>query len=268
MYAFQMSLRGIPSWNQQIISDKASEITHRFSYVDDLVAACIVTQVKIMSSIRLSSDRPNIRLKLPTTPDFIHELYTQTARRVYENPFVMEEPVRLDEIIGQALERTVRKMIPFKDVLSAYLASGGGDGGTNGPVPRMVESSSSDEFQRQRRDDTSSSSSEEEESDEDSDQDEIHVPMQPSAVAPPQQPELMPSHAVPSHAVPSQAMPSQALPSQALPPQAMPSQALPSQAMQPQTLQPADPTPPPHAAAMPSMLPQSLVAGTGVRGTL
>jgi hypothetical protein len=155
LYAFQQALRAVPAWNQHIVMEKSNDITSKFPYVDDLIAACIVTQVKIMSSIRLSSDKPNIRLNLPATTDFVHQLYIQTAKRVYEDPFVMTSettPVlALEGIVNDALERTVRKMIPFQDVLQAYLQGGGETTKAAEAIATATSSESSDDFKPHRK---------------------------------------------------------------------------------------------------------------------
>lgn len=122
---FQTRLREIPAWNASVISNKTREIQYVYPYLDDLIAACIVAQLKIMSSIKLSQEKPRVELKLPKTETFVHELYIYSAKRLYENPLVMESNQSyqsiLEPIVADAIERTIRKVIPFKDVLSAYL---------------------------------------------------------------------------------------------------------------------------------------------------
>jgi hypothetical protein len=202
LYLFQQSLRTIPSWNQNVVQDKTTEITSKFPYVDDLIAACIVTQVKIMSSIRLSSDRPNIRLNLPTTTEFVHQLYIQTAKRVYEDPFVMvgaaSAAVALEAVVNDALERTVRKMIPFQDVLQAYLQAGG-ETATAARAVATATSSESSDFKNNKKEEESESEDDDEdnEDNEDNEEDEdiqvpLNGPIPQNIVQPPVQPQPRP----------------------------------------------------------------------------
>lgn len=244
LYMFQQTLRGIPAWNQHVVSDKANEITSKFPYVDDLIAACIVTQVKIMSSIRLSSDKPNIRLNLPTTVDFVHQLYIQVAKRVYEDPFIMlggATPVlALEGIVSDALERTVRKMIPFQDVLQAYLQAGGETSTAAHAIATATSSESSDDFRKDRPPRKPESESEEEaseeEEEEESDDEPIQVPLnQPipqSIIQPP------PAPAAPAPPPPAPAAPAPPPPAPAAPTPAAPTPAAPTPA-------PAPPAPAP-----------------------
>lgn len=128
--AFQTYLREIPTWNSTIVTTKTREIVYMYPYLDDLIAACIIAQLKIMSSIKLSQDRPKVQLKLPNTETFVHELYIQTAKRLYQDPLLLSNNTRsidiiLAPLVSDAIEKTIRKMIPFKDVLMAYLQNGG-----------------------------------------------------------------------------------------------------------------------------------------------
>lgn len=145
---FQRGLSQIPFWNTYIIQDKTTEITRKFPYFENLMAACIVTQVKVLSSIRLSSDKPSIKLKLPTVDTFVHELYKQTAQTLYYCPTVMDCSIdKLNEVIAESIERAIRRLIPFDDILASYLQGGNGVGGEmSGPTsPGSSSSSSSSE---------------------------------------------------------------------------------------------------------------------------
>jgi hypothetical protein len=129
IYLFQQRLREIPGWNATTISNKTREITYVYPYFEDLIAACIIAQLKIMSSIKLSQEKPTVQLKLPTTDTFLHELYIQTAKRVYDDPFMLQGSSNFElvlaPVVSDAIEKTIRKLIPFKDVLIAYLQNGG-----------------------------------------------------------------------------------------------------------------------------------------------
>jgi len=120
-YQFQKLLKNVPKWNQDIIMTKTNEIISYVPWFNDLIAAALVTQTKVLSSIRLSSDMPDVKLKIPSSQDFVGTLYTEIARHLYYNPNYSVND--LDKIIFDAVERAIRKMIPFKDILESYLSS-------------------------------------------------------------------------------------------------------------------------------------------------
>lgn len=176
---FQKYLRGIPGWNASVISNKTKEITYTYPYFEDLIAACIIAQLKIMSSIKLSQEKPTVQLKLPTPETFLHEVYIQTARRIYDNPFMISGASNLDvvlaPVVSDAIEKTIRKMIPFKDVLIAYLQSGGDQNVAQRALNNQSDDSSGGSFGRDNNDDNNDDVvSESESSESDSD---VHVPV-------------------------------------------------------------------------------------------
>jgi len=179
---FQKYLRGIPGWNASVISNKTKEIVYTYPYFEDLIAACIIAQLKIMSSIKLSQEKPTVQLKLPTPETFLHEVYIQTARRVYDNPFMVQGVSNLDvvlaPVVSDAIEKTIRKMIPFKDVLIAYLQSGGDQQVAQRALNIQSDDSSGGSFGRQQDepDDNDDAVSDSESSDSD-----VHVPVGGSA---------------------------------------------------------------------------------------
>lgn len=121
---FQDKLRKVPTWNSVEIQQQTQAIENKYGFLQDLVAAVFVSYVKIMSSIRLSTTRPNVKLRLPKNADFIHRVFCHSARKFYENPHCISEPASSKSVlISAAIESAVREMLPLGDVLQAYLSS-------------------------------------------------------------------------------------------------------------------------------------------------
>jgi len=123
---FQEKLRQVPYWSSSQVSVESAEIVNKNPYFENLMAAVIVTYVKVLSSIRLSDVKPNVQLKLPTVDEFIHELYKQMAGLLYASPFVFEEEdvsTRFSSLVDEAIERSIRRLIPFDDILASYLSA-------------------------------------------------------------------------------------------------------------------------------------------------
>lgn len=123
---FQEKLRQIPYWSSSQVSIESSSIVSKHPYFENLMAAVIVTYVKVLSSIRLSEVKPNVQLKLPSVDEFVHELYKQMAGIIYANPFVFESDDvagTFDKMADDAIERSIRRLIPFDDILESYLSA-------------------------------------------------------------------------------------------------------------------------------------------------
>ena len=122
--AFQTALRAIPAWNSHTVQQHTAAVQTKYSFLGNLIAACFVAYVKILSSVKLHQQKPNIRLKLPTDDAFVHKVYIHTAREFYTNPsLVHADRAGKIAVVRAAVEASVRDMLPIEDILKAYLGS-------------------------------------------------------------------------------------------------------------------------------------------------
>ena len=122
--AFQRKLREIPQWGANMIQHHTGEVQNRYAFLGDLIAACFVAYVKILSSIKLHQQKPNIRLRLPANDVFVHKVYINAAREFYANPaLVKADRAAKAAIVRGAVEASVRDMLPIEDILKAYLGN-------------------------------------------------------------------------------------------------------------------------------------------------
>lgn len=122
--AFQKALRDIPSWNAGTIVEYTQEIQSKYTFLGDLIAACFVAYVKILSSVKLHQQKPNIRLKLPSNDAFVHKVYVHAAREFYTTPALINaDRATKVAVVKMAVETSVRDMLPIEDILKAYLGN-------------------------------------------------------------------------------------------------------------------------------------------------
>lgn len=122
--AFQQALRQVPHWNATAIAARTEEIKARCPWLTDLIAACFVTLVKILSSVKLHPEKPNINLKLPSNELFVHRVYVNVAREFYTNPSLVTATHAVKKgVVQAAVELSLRAMLPMEDILKAYLGN-------------------------------------------------------------------------------------------------------------------------------------------------
>lgn len=142
---FQRMLHAVPQWNSSIIRERTETIEKKYSFFANLVAAVFVATIKVLSSIRISSQRPNIKLKLPSNDAFVHKVYVCVARNFYENVTVMRDGdiAQKKRMICNGIETAVRDILPLGEVLTAYLSTAVDDNQVN-PVLSPVQSDDED----------------------------------------------------------------------------------------------------------------------------
>jgi hypothetical protein len=119
---FQEKLREIPQWNQSMIDAQLTAVMNKHSYFPELVAAAFVSYVKILSSVKISAQKPKIQLKLPADDVFMHKVFVNSAKSFYLDPALVKSPrdVRL-ALVRNAVETSIRDLLPIEQILKAYL---------------------------------------------------------------------------------------------------------------------------------------------------
>jgi hypothetical protein len=126
---YQELLREIRKPDNYFISEQSTRINNSYTWFSDLLAAVFVSNVKILSSVRLGNQSKKISLKLPTNNKFIHTVYISAAADLYPNPYVFTEsnsPHERDELLTKrfvnVIVNTIQNMIPVQEILKTYIS--------------------------------------------------------------------------------------------------------------------------------------------------
>jgi len=137
MKMFQILLARIPNWNQNIINGEYQRIVQKTQcdWINDLITAVFISHAKILSSIKTKKKSKTLNLKIPNGDYFIHKAYIECARQFWKNPYLFYDDVTMvntidyqrnmrevELIIEQAIQESVRKLLPVKNILQQYIA--------------------------------------------------------------------------------------------------------------------------------------------------
>ena len=105
---FQNFLSRVPKWNSTIIDDETKRIINlsQCNYLDDLLTCVHITQLKILTSIRVSNKQKKIDIDIPKLHDYIHKIYIAAARKLYGNVYLFEENI-------MPLDKQKRQILPL-----------------------------------------------------------------------------------------------------------------------------------------------------------
>ena len=133
LMTFQNFLQRVPKWNSSMIDEETKRIIHvtNCNYLEDLVTCVHITQVKILTSVRVSQKQKKIDIDIPKLNSFIHRVYIEFARKVYKNVYLFEKDIlplqyqknmRECEILCQeSILNTIRTSIPVDKILRKYI---------------------------------------------------------------------------------------------------------------------------------------------------
>ena len=124
----QKKMREIPHWNTYNIETLTREVTRGCPYLPDLLAAVFVSNVKILTSIRMNKTK-KVQLKMPSNENFVHTTVINVAEHIFNNPRVFrQEPVTIKNdvmvMINDSIDSTIRTLLPIQNILQNYV---GGD---------------------------------------------------------------------------------------------------------------------------------------------
>ena len=133
LMTFQNFLTRVPKWNQELIDNETKRIIQqsKCNYLEDLLTCVHITQLKVLTSIRVATKQKKIDIDIPKLSDFIHKVYIKCARKCYSNVYLFEtdiEPLtqqknfrECETICKECVLNTVRESMPVEKILRAYM---------------------------------------------------------------------------------------------------------------------------------------------------
>ena len=134
---FQSFLKRIPKWNRELINKEASRITNStqsYGWLNDLIKATIKANLVILiynPTVKTQTKIDHSFYQNINTTDFIHKVYCECARELWNNPdllFHNYPPLEIKRnqrkclsIIKDCIREAIRKLIPVRHILKIYL---------------------------------------------------------------------------------------------------------------------------------------------------
>lgn len=144
---FQNMLTKIPDWSDITLSTEVERIQKvtKCSYLDDLIMGVFISYMKSFASLH-HSDGSEIEIDFdrPTLAKFIHEVYIQSARKLWQVAYLFktvgvssETQARcrdeIEKTINQCIENVIRGFLPWESIAKKYFTPSGSEG------PKKVE---------------------------------------------------------------------------------------------------------------------------------
>ena len=136
---FQTCLKRIPKWNQAMIETETNRIltsTHSHVWLNDLIKATLKAHLVVLTHNPTSKNQPKVDKAYYQdikTTDFIHKVYIECARDVWNNPFLLYHnypPIEIKRnqrdcmiMIKDCIKEGIRKMLPVQHILQLYLGA-------------------------------------------------------------------------------------------------------------------------------------------------
>lgn len=134
---FQSFLKLIPNWNQVMIDQETNRIinsSHSYDWLNDLIKATLKANlIVLMYNPTCNSEfkvEPSLYQNIKTY-NFIHRIYIECARELWNNPYLLYHnypPIEIKRnqrdcmnLIKDCIKEALRKLLPVKHILKIYL---------------------------------------------------------------------------------------------------------------------------------------------------
>ena len=133
LMTFQNFLSRVTKWNQTIIDEETARILTKSgcTYLEDLLTCVHITQLKILTSIRVSQKQKKIELDIPKLTGFVHKSYIKCARKFYSNVYLFEQKIpplqyqknmrECETICKDCILDVIRDNMPVEHILRSYM---------------------------------------------------------------------------------------------------------------------------------------------------
>ena len=166
---FQNMLTKIPEWNDSTLTTEVERLvkTTKCSYLDDLLMGVFISYMKSFASLqyRGSSTHIDLEFERPTMEKFVHELYIQSARKIWQVAYLFksagvssEQQARnrreIDKLISDCLEHVICSFLPWQTIAKQFSANRAESAAPPTEAPKQVlfaEDSDEDEDEEEEQ---------------------------------------------------------------------------------------------------------------------
>jgi len=133
LMTYQNLLARIPKWNQMMITTEHDRIVKlcNCSYLEDILTCVHIIQLKVLSCVRVGNESKKIKIDIPDFSTFLHNVYTNIARKLYSAIYLFEIDVpaleqqkrnrEFELIVQTCIMNTIRDRIPVEMLLRQFI---------------------------------------------------------------------------------------------------------------------------------------------------
>lgn len=152
LWQFQTYLNEIHDWNMEKVSSEISRINTNCGcdYLDDLLTAVFIAHTKVLTAIRLSSNKKKIEINVPKVEHFLFKVLCETSKLLWSSTYLFRDGISgvekqqnyrtIEQIINEGILQAVRSLVPVKSILRDFV---------NNDTPDENESDDEEETQQQ-----------------------------------------------------------------------------------------------------------------------
>jgi len=141
LWQFQTYLNEVHDWNMEKVQQEINKINTNCGcdYLEDLLTAVFVAHTKVLTAIRLSSNKKKIEISVPKVDHFLFKVLCETSKLLWSSTYLFRDGISgvekqqnyrtIEQIINEGILQAVRSLVPVKSILKDFVSNEGGDDG-------------------------------------------------------------------------------------------------------------------------------------------
>ncbi len=139
LWQFQNYLNEVHDWNMEKVHNEIHRI-HTNSgcdYLEDLLTAVFIAHTKVLTAIRLSSNKKKIEINVPKVEHFLFKVLCETSKLLWSSTYLFRDGIpgierqqnyrNIEQIINEGILQAVRSLVPVKSILRDFVNNDSGE---------------------------------------------------------------------------------------------------------------------------------------------
>jgi hypothetical protein len=139
LWQFQNYLNEIHDWNMQKVNNEIHTINTNCGcdYLEDLLTAVFIAHTKVLTAIRLSSNKKKIEINVPKVEHFLFKVLCETSKLLWSSTYLFRDGIpgiekqqnyrNIEAILNEGILQAVRSLVPVKSILKDFVNNDGDD---------------------------------------------------------------------------------------------------------------------------------------------
>jgi len=137
LWQFQTYLNEIHDWNMEKVNNEIHTINTNCGcdYLDDLLTAVFIAHTKVLTAIRLSSNKKKIEINVPNVKHFLFKVLCETSKLLWSSTYLFRDDIsgiekqqnyrNIEGILNDGIIQAVRSLVPVKSILKDFVNNEG-----------------------------------------------------------------------------------------------------------------------------------------------
>lgn len=133
LWHFQTYLNEIHDWNMEKVKNEIQRIQTNSGcdYLEDLLTAVFIAHTKVLTAIRLSSNKKKVEINVPKVEHFLFKVLCETSKLLWSSTYLFRDGIsgvekqqnyrNIEQILNEGILQAVRNLVPVKSILKDFV---------------------------------------------------------------------------------------------------------------------------------------------------